>query len=42
MYQLKYNKTAKGRNANNIDWLKSKIDEFDYNSKIILMRIKNN
>ena len=37
LYQLKYNKTAMGRNANNIDWLKLKIKEFDYNDKIILL-----
>ena len=28
-YQLKYNKRPQGRNANNIDWLKLKVKEFD-------------
>ena len=34
MYQLKYNKRPQGRNANNIDWLKIKVKEFDYNYNI--------
>lgn len=36
-YQLRYNKKPQGRNANNIDWLKLQIKEFDYNNDIIFI-----